>query len=398
MAVAYKHLSDRVPSPSDVLPDLPEELDGFVAAATDRDRELRPESADVMRMDLDVIASQLPPAQPLASLVTDIPTTVTVEGGETTEIGVRLATSSIPRMERHRRRRRLLLRFVGAILLLGLLAGAAWGTWTYAIPHTAVVPQLRGRPLEQARDRLTTMGFEVETAAGRYDLEIPSGQVLLVRPRAGVERELGTVITLVPSRGPPPVEVPNVVGKAVQPARDAIVRAGLHVKQVKRRYDDEVPIDHVVAVRPDRAMLPTGTAVTLVVSDGPRPVPIPDVTGMRASKAVDRLSAAGFEVVTAESFSNEVDRGRVVGTDPAIGTQVQPGETIVVTVSLGPEFFPTPDFIGMSVDAAKAAAERIGLELTALPVPGSSGGNIVSQLPPPGTRVRYGSTITAYYA
>ena len=57
MAVAYKHLSDRVPAPSSVLPHLPSELDGFVAAATDRDRELRPESADVMRMDLEAIST-----------------------------------------------------------------------------------------------------------------------------------------------------------------------------------------------------------------------------------------------------------------------------------------------------------------------------------------------------
>ena len=398
MAVAYKHLSDRVPSPSAVLSDLPEELDGFVAAATDRDRELRPESADVMRMDLDVIATQLPTAQPLASLVTDIPTSVTVEGGETTEIGVRLETSSMPRMERHRRRRRFLKRFVGAILLVALLAGAAWGTWTYAIPHTAVVPELRGRALAQAQHRLAAMGFEVETAAGRYDLEIPVGRVLLVRPHAGVERELGTVITLVPSRGPPPVNVPDVVGKAVKPARKAIRTAGLRVEQTRRRYDDQVPVDHVIAVLPDEAKLPTGTAVTLVVSDGPRPVPVPNVAGMPEAKAVDRLSAAGFDVVIAESFSKTVARGRVVGTDPAVGTSVQPGETIVVTVSLGPEYFPTPDFIGMSVDDAKAAAQHAGLELTALPVPGSSGGSIVSQLPPPGTRVRYGSTITAYYA
>ncbi len=61
MAIAYKHLSDRVPPPSSILPDLPDELDGFVAAATDRDRELRPESADVMRMDLDALSAQLPP-------------------------------------------------------------------------------------------------------------------------------------------------------------------------------------------------------------------------------------------------------------------------------------------------------------------------------------------------
>ena len=52
----------------------------------------------------------------------------------------------------------------------------------------------------------------------------------------------------------------------------------------------------------------------------------------------------------------------------------------------------------MSVDAARALAESVGLNLTALPVPGSSGGNIVSQLPPSGTRVRYGSTITVYHA
>ena len=100
MAVAYKHLSDRVPAPSTVLPDLPPELDGFVAAATDRDRELRPESADVMRMDLDVLSHQLPPARKLSALVHEIPS-VTVEAGETTEVGVHLDTS-IPRMERHR--------------------------------------------------------------------------------------------------------------------------------------------------------------------------------------------------------------------------------------------------------------------------------------------------------
>ena len=80
------------------------------------------------------------------------------------------------------------------------------------------------------------------------------------------------------------------------------------------------------------------------------------------------------------------------------GTELQPGETIVLRISLGPEFFASPDFEGMTVEAARAHADSVGLELTALPVPGSSGGTIVSQLPPAGTRVRYGSTITVYYA
>ncbi len=396
MAIAYKHLSDRVPAPSTILPNLPAELDGFVAAATDRDRELRPESADVMRMDLDVISRQLPSASRLSALVRDIPSII-VEGGETTEVGVRLETASVPRMERRLRRRRTLKRIFGAILLLGLLSTAAWGTWTYAIPHTAVIPALVGEPVDLARDRLTALGFEVVLAA-RYDMQVPTGHVLAVRPAAGAERDQGTTVTIVRSKGPPPVDVPSVAGDALKGARRAIVGAGLEVGKVVGRYDDRVPRGHVIVVRPARELLPRGTAVTLIVSDGPRPVPIPDVRGMAEAKAVKALSSRGFEVVVEGAFSGKVAPGEAVGTDPAAGEAFQPGETIVLTVSLGPEFFASPDFEGMTVEAARGLAESHGLELTALPVPGSSGGSIVSQLPPAGTRVRYGSTITVYYA
>jgi serine/threonine-protein kinase len=397
MAVAYKHLSDRVPAPSSVAPDLPTELDGFVAAATDRDRELRPESADVMRMDLDAIAHQLPPARGLAALVDEIPL-ITVEGGETTEVGVRLETAAIPRLERRRRRRRILKRVAGTILLLALIAGAAWGTWTYAIPHTARVPALRGDPVDDAVTRLHALGFEVTLLEGEFHPTIPEGRVLKILPRPGTEREVGTTISVLPSKGPPPVQVPNVAGRLLPKARTAIVDAGLEVREVRHRFDDEVGAGRVIAVRPGNAVLPQGTSVTLVVSDGPQPVPVPNVAGMAEAKAVDTLAATGFDVVIEETFSKQVKKGRAIGTDPATGTELQPGETIVLTVSLGPEYFASPDFIGMSVDEAKALAEQAGLEVTALPVPGSSGGNIVSQLPSPGTRVRYGSTITVYYA
>jgi beta-lactam-binding protein with PASTA domain/serine/threonine protein kinase len=397
MAVAYKHLSDRVPAPSSLLSDLPAELDGFVAAATDRDRELRPESADVMRLDLDAISHQLPPASRLSALVRDIPS-IAVEGGEATEVGIRLETASIPRMERHRRRRRILKRFFGAIFLIGLLSTAAWGTWTYAIPHTAVIPELKGRTIDAARDRLTALGFDVEIAAGQFDLGVPDGHVLAITPAAGKERDQGSTVTIVPSRGPPPVIVPSVVGDPVKEAKEAIKAEGLRVGQEKHRFHDRVPRDHVIAVRPAKDRLPQGTAVTLIVSDGRRPVRIPDVRGMTEAKAVDALASKGFEVVKEEDFSKEVVRGDAVGTDPAAGTELQPGETIVLTLSLGPEYFDCPNFIGMSVDEARGVAERYGLELTPLEVPGGSGSNVVSQLPEAGTRVRYGSTVTVYYA
>jgi len=397
MAIAYKHLSDRVPPPSSILPDLPDELDGFVAAATDRDRELRPESADVMRMDLDAISHQLPTARRLSGLVQDIPS-VTVEGGETTEVGVRLETASIPRMERHRKRRRTIKRFIGAFLLLGLLSGAGWGTWTYAIPHTAVVPELQGRTLEAARDQLTALGFEVVLVGGRYDMQVPADHVLAVHPAPGATLDQGTRVTIVPSKGPPPIAVPSVAGDPLKKAKEAIKDAGLRVAPVKHRYDGRIPADHVISQQPATGRIPKGSTVSLVVSDGPKPVSIPDVKGTVQDEAVKALSAKGFDVVIEKAFSKQVAPGDVIGSDPTAGTDLQPGETIVLTVSLGPEYFDCPDFFGMSVDEARALAQQHGLELTALQVPGSSGNNVVSQIPGGGTRIRYGSTVTVYYA
>jgi eukaryotic-like serine/threonine-protein kinase len=396
MAVAYKHLSDRVPAPSAAVPDLPEELDGFVASATDRDRELRPESADAMRIDLAAIAAGLPPARPLATLVHSVPA-ITVEEGETTEVRMPLQTASISRMERHRRRRRRAKRFFGAVVVLALLVTAAWGTWTYAVPHTAVVPELAGRPVDVAVDRLTALGFEVVQANPRYG-PVPDGNVLRVRPDPGTELDQGARVTIVPSVGPRPVRVPSVEGLEIEKAKRVIRHAQLSVGPVMRRYDAEVPVDRVIGVKPVDAMLPKGTTIRLVVSKGPRPVPIPDVRGMPEAKAGNILDGRGFEVVIEETFSPSVDPGDVIRTDPSPGAQVQPGETVVLTVSLGPEYFDCPNFVGMSVDAARGLAESHGLKLAALEVPGGGGNDVVSQIPGAGTRVRYGSTVTVYYA
>ena len=396
MAVAYKHLSDRVPAPSATVADLPEELDGFVASATDRDRELRPESADAMRIDLGAIAADLPPARSLATLVRSVPVTM-VDEGETTEVRMPLQTASIPRMERHRRRRRRVKRFFGAVLLLALLAAAAWGTWTYAVPHTAVVPELRGQAVDVAVDRLTALGFEVVQADPRYG-PVPDGNVLRVRPDPGTELDQGARVTIVPSLGPRPVRVPSVQGLEIEKAKQAIRNAQLRVGPINRRYDADVPVDLLIGLKPDEAMLPEGSKVTLIVSKGPRPVPIPDVRGMSEEKAGNVLDGNGFEVVVEEMFSSNVDPGDVIRTDPATGAEVQPGETVVITISLGPEYFECPNFVGMSVEAAQGLAELHGLKLAALEVPGGGGNDVVSQIPSAGTRVRYGSTVTVYYA
>ena len=191
MAIAYKHLSDRVPTPSSILPDLPHELDGFVAS---RDRPRPGAPAGVRRRDADGPRrdrAPAPAARRLSSLVQDIPS-VTVEGGETTEVGA-------PARDRHRSRA-WSATGDGAGRSSASSArsscsdsssGAAWGTWTYAIPHTAVIPELAGRTVDgrpRPADRARLRGRRSSTAVRHAGSRGPgpgraSGRRRHARPR-----------------------------------------------------------------------------------------------------------------------------------------------------------------------------------------------------------------------
>src|SRR5207245_7392806 len=107
-----------------------------VLSATDRDREMRPESAAEMRRDIEGLATALPQARTLASLVGDLPeVSVSDAAGHGTQAVQVAPTQTIPRVERTRRRR--WRKVVGIVLLIAALASTAWGAWTYVLPHHA---------------------------------------------------------------------------------------------------------------------------------------------------------------------------------------------------------------------------------------------------------------------
>ncbi len=396
MSIAYKHLSDRVPKPSAVVPSLPEDLNGFVTSATERDRELRPESAEAMRRDIEAIGSTLPPARSLASLVGDMPEVLDDDGNVTEAVAVAgaTATQTITRSVRTRRRR--WRRVLGVMLAVLALTATAWGVWTYAVPHRATVPTLAGVSVDRARSQLVDLGFAVRLADGRYDPAVAEGNVLRVIPAAGVVLKRGETVTLVPSLGPPPVDVPTVQGKPIDKARALLRKSGLTLNVSKRAYDDMVPAGSILSQDPAGGRLPQGGAVAVVLSRGPAPRAIPKVVGKDQGVAEERLAAAGFGVSSQEAFSDSVAAGRVINVSPDVGTMSPYGTTVTLTVSKGPQQFPVPDFRGISRSAAEALATRYGLVLDFRAVAGTSGSLVYSQTPGVGAVVRYGDTITLF--
>lgn len=393
MAIAYQHLSGRVPRPSSLVPEVGPELDGFVASATDRDRELRPESARVMRRDLESIAERLPVSRPLAACVQDLPTVL--GSTEPTEIVERLETAELPRTGRGRRRR--LRRALLWLLVLAAVGTAGWGAWAYLLPRSVSVPPLVGSSIDQARRTLAELDLAVRIAPGRYD-DRPAGTVLAQRPAPGTELERGATVVLIPSQGPPPVPVPDLAGLTLEEARAELARAGLEA-EVRRVWHDRVPEGRVVRQSPTAtSTLPEGSAVEVVVSRGHAPVDVPDVIGAPEARATKALEAAGFEVSVITGFSKKVERGHVIAVSPEPGTTQPYGSQVQLTVSLGPERFPAPTLTGLSPARARARAAEFGLKVDYFYVPNTPQTIVISQTPAAGTTVSYGDTITLFVA
>jgi eukaryotic-like serine/threonine-protein kinase len=391
LAIAYKHLNDRVPPPSSLTPSVPASMDSVVLHATEKDRERRPGSAREMRTELLEAARTLDPAPTVAELARQIPA-VQVTPVE------RAPTVTIPRaLSRKRRRRRRLLRSLVVFAVLLALVAGGWATWTYAIPHYVLVPGgLNGLSPGAAEARVEAAGLHWTLGLARNSTQVPIGMILLTQPGPNAKVRRGSTVTLIQSAGPSIVQVPDVTGLRSQAAQDQLRQHGL-VPVTKQAYSDTVKKGLVVSEEPPaNTRLQEGQKVTISVSQGPAPIVLDDYTGQPAASVKAALENLGLTVVESHAYSVSVATGDVVSTDPAAGTTVHRGDSVTVVVSLGPKSFPMPNVIGQTKDSAVAYLRSLGLIVRTVQLPGSTNDLVTGQSPVPDATVQQGQQVTLY--
>ncbi|MGC5568882.1 Stk1 family PASTA domain-containing Ser/Thr kinase [Streptomyces sp. FR-108] len=93
------------------------------------------------------------------------------------------------------------------------------------------VPDVRGDDLGDARQELEDAGLTVEVAAGRITSDHEAGQVAEQSPAPDKQVTRGDTVRLTVSKGPPMVEVPDVVGDSVDDAKQELEAAGFEVEE-----------------------------------------------------------------------------------------------------------------------------------------------------------------------
>ncbi len=443
--IAFRNVHEDVPAPSSLVPSLPAEVDGLVADMTRREADERLEDADAALARLREVVADLSPSELSARRggATESVRTLEVlaanaeaarqavradapgDGEEANQgqasPGVRTVSLPIGSIGPDTRTRALdrqalgddqkttviqsartvLARrrtLVGAGVLV-VLGGVAAGVW-YRLGgpgRRVAVPEIVGRTQEEAQSAITRAGLVWGTPTRAYSDTVVSGSVISCKPPTGTAIPVGQAVTAVISRGVEQKTVPDVVGRTEQEARTAITGAGLTVGAVTNDYSPTVESGRVISSDPKAGQsINHSSAVALVVSKGRRPATVPDVRGMTVADATAALRKAGLVVgTTTEDYSDSVESGKVISSNPAAGASGSfYGDSVSIVVSKGSEMVTVPDVSSMKQDEAVAALEAAGLVVKIEHVFGIPFISSLSTDPAAGTSVRRGSTVT----
>jgi serine/threonine-protein kinase len=250
-----------------------------------------------------------------------------------------------------------------------------------------------GETESRAREILEGQGFEV--AVVREPNTRPEGTVFAQSPQEGELKPTGTTVTISVSSGGEKVKIPRVAGLASDVAIKQLEDLQFQVNTVSER-SETVPVNIVIRTTPRGGLrVDPNSVVTVVVSAGPAPIIVPDVTGLDQVDATQRLADAGFRVSKTLADHPTIPAGRVIRTQPAAGTEAPRDSTVTLVVSSGPKQVTVPDVVGQDQGPATSALESADLVVSVVTVtsPGSVG-KVLSQTPTGGTKANAGSTVT----
>ncbi len=429
--VATRHVHEDVPPPSTYAPWLPAEIDLLVLALASREASGRPANATAAlamvrqtraMIDEPTLDRKADPPSGAHRVVDDVdPDATTVfdpmPTGSTIALPIGLNEPLFAAVEAeifddpdavepmHSRPRWTVwvVAVVTAVLLtLGL---GAWWYNTQGPGAYTVVPRVAEQTADEATAILSAAGLEAFVLT-EYSDDVPADIVIRTEPDAQQQIAKGDTVKLVVSQGPRMEIVPAVVGTAEGDAIDTLSKAEFSVGKTDRVYSDTVPNGQVMSTNPvaDESVrhdLP----IDMVVSQGPRPVTIPELTGVTEEKARATLNGADFAMIVTVEYdrTTDVKKGEVFKTDPAAGSESTRTAKITIYVSEGKPQVEVPNFVQLTIQEAQKLADKLGLVLDFTPKWGVLSGSakpdkiITDQREAVQTQVEVGSTIHLQY-
>lgn len=174
----------------------------------------------------------------------------------------------------------------------------------------------------------------------------PSMRLLLLLPLMAVFLAVAVfAVFVLGTRAPRDTSVPDILNMTRDEAKRQLAARHLLMHVVKQNFDESKPAGTVTTSDPPPGIqVKEGKAVDVWISKGPKPSVVPNLLGINAADARDRVREAGLIIGEARPEYDEiVPRGEVVSQEPAAQSQVRRQSAVSFVVSKGPEPEPPPE-------------------------------------------------------
>ena len=411
VAVAYQHVREDPPTPSEINPDIPRELDSIILKAMSKNPANRYQSAGDMRSDLVRVLGGQRPSAPMVMNDEDRTTILGAVGSETgnlrtaadpvAPVTTAAASRRAPEPPAKKKGLRYALMGFAAVIVIALIGAFLWQVNSPKTETVAVPTGLTNQPADSAEATLRNAGFNVERQ-NKTDKVVAPGNVITTRPVGGVNLEKGSTVTLDVSTGPEQVAIPRLTGLSQDDAERKLTAIGLRLDPtIGQAASTIAEVDKVVGQDPAVGVsVVLDSAVSITVGSGPEQVRVPDVTGQREEVARPNIEGAGF-VVSITEIDSGLPAGQVVSTDPVGGTSATKGSTVTLRVSNGNKIA-IPDLTNKTVSEALTTLRAAGWAGTAAQLVQTQTttltpemvGKILSQTQPAGSEISKDAVVT----
>ncbi|WP_097982956.1 Stk1 family PASTA domain-containing Ser/Thr kinase [Streptomyces sp. f150] len=420
VAVAYQHVREEPQPPSNFDPEITPEMDAIVLKALTKDPDYRYQSADEMRADIEACLDGQPVAATAAMGAAgyggydgynpDQPTTALRPTDPNNA-----QTSMLPPVnqddggygydDRQGRRRQqkksntstILLVVAGILVLIGAILIGRVIFSDNGGDDQVKAPNLVGSTLEEAQTLASRTGVTVTKGADEPCEQQEKGQICSQDPSPDAMMDKDGTVTVVVSSGAPQIEVPNVLEKSEDGAREVLEGDGFSVNVTTAESDE--PEGTVIKQNPKGGQKADEESEVTITIAKKTTDPMPDVRTRQYDAAVAQLNQLGFTNVSRTDVDSDKPAGEVIEQTPAGPSNQAKDVQIVLKVSKGPaqpEKVQIPgDLGGKSYQDAKGQLEGLGFVVQlAQGSVDKPDARVITSNPAPNTEADKGSTVT----
>jgi eukaryotic-like serine/threonine-protein kinase len=349
VGVALKHIEEPVDPPSRYNPQVPPRLESLVLTVLSKEPDQRFQSArefgEALRSYLEFGQQQtasvsLKESAERIRRTYPLPSTPLGSGGPPIgPAGPSIRTApprSVPPPQAQRKRRGVSCTtwLLGLLLLLAILALIPLTLWLF--------PTLTG---------------------GSQNPIIPGWQTPASSNGETVTPESGVTPTATPQGK---IEVPDLVGKTFDEAKNMLKDLGLDIQKIDERNDPTIAKGSVIEQTVKaKDQVDKGSVVGVVLSLGKKEITMPPLVNVARTDAEKSLTDQGLLVDVQEQPSTSVPEGVIMQQDPAAGQTVAEGDTVRLVVSVGDKV-QMPDVFGMNVEDAVKKISEAGLKVVSI--------------------------------